>query len=129
MNSSSKFNWQVRAAVLSVFLLGFAAGALALNAYYVWFAAAPSSQPTRQQRYERIFDQLSLSEEQKTEVKKIVGETREEIQALRKESEPRVKEIRSHADERMQNVFTPEQWQKFQNLRDELRDTEKNSNK
>jgi Spy/CpxP family protein refolding chaperone len=125
MNSSSKFNWQVRVAVLSVFLLGFVAGALALNAYHVWFAASP---PTKQQRFERIFDQLSLSDAQKTDVQKIVGETREEIQALRKESEPRVKEIRGRADERFQKVFTAEQWQKFLNLRDALRESEKTSN-
>lgn len=116
----------MRAAVLSVFLLGFVAGALALNAYHVWFAA---SSPTKQQRYERIFDQLTLSDQQKTEVQKIVGETREEIQALRKESEPRVKEIRGRADERFQKVFTPEQWQEFQTLRDELRESEKHSSK
>jgi Spy/CpxP family protein refolding chaperone len=126
-SNSSKFNWQVRAAVLSVFLLGFVAGALALNAYHVWFG--PAAQPTRQQQYQRIFDQLSLSEEQKAEVRKIVGETREEIKALRKESEPRVKEIRAQADERFQKVFTPEQWQKFQNLRDALRESEKTSGK
>ncbi|HLM00732.1 MAG TPA: hypothetical protein VK400_06730 [Pyrinomonadaceae bacterium] len=126
MNSSSnnKFNWQVRLAALSVFLLGFVAGALALNAYHVWFAAS-SHQQTRQQRYEQIFDQLSLSDGQKAEVQKIVGETRDEIQALRKESEPRVKEIRGRADERFQKVFTTEQWQKFQNLRDTLRESEK----
>jgi Spy/CpxP family protein refolding chaperone len=126
MNSNNKFNWQVRIAVLSVFLLGFVAGGLALNAYHVWFAA---SSPTKQQRFERIFDQLSLSDVQKTDVQKIVGETREEIQALRKESEPRVKEIRGRADERFQKVFTPEQWQRFQNLRDTLRENEKTSNK
>ena len=56
--NNSKFNWQVRAAVLSVFLLGFAAGALALNAYHVWFGAVSTPPPTRQQRYQRIFDDL-----------------------------------------------------------------------
>lgn len=126
MNSNNKFNWQVRVAVLSVFLLGFVAGALALNAYHVWFAA---STQTKQQRFEQIFDELSLSDQQKTEVQKIVGETREEIKALRKESEPRVKEIRGRADERFQKIFTPEQWQKFQNLRDNLRENEKTSSK
>jgi Spy/CpxP family protein refolding chaperone len=124
MNSSNsnKFNWQVRVAALSVFLLGFVAGALALNAYHVWFAA---SAPTKQQRYEQIFEQLSLNDAQRVEVQKIIGETREEIQALRKESEPRVKEIRGRADERFQKVFTPDQWQEFQNLRDTLRESEK----
>lgn len=123
MNSSNKFNWQVRIAALSVFMLGFVAGALALNAYHVWFAT--SSQQTKQQRYDQIFEQLSLNDAQRAEVQKIIGETREEIQSLRKESEPRVKEIRGRADERFQKVFTPDQWQKFQNLRDTLRESEK----
>lgn len=122
MNSNNKFNWQVRVAVLSVFLLGFVAGGLALNAYHVWYSATSQ---TKEQRFGQILDQLSLSDEQKTEVQKIVGETREEIKALRKESEPRVREIRGRADERFQKIFTPEQWQKFQNLRDTLRENEK----
>jgi hypothetical protein len=41
--------------------------------------------------------------------------------ALRKESEPRVVEIRRQADERLQKIFTPEQWQRFQQQRDQLR--------
>jgi Spy/CpxP family protein refolding chaperone len=125
--SSSKFNWQVRVAALSIFLLGFVAGALALNAYHVYFGA--TSPPNRQQRYQRIFDQLSLDEQQKTEVQRIVGETREEVQALRKEGEPRMKEIRARASEKFQKVFTPEQWEKFQQLRNEMYESEKSGKK
>jgi Spy/CpxP family protein refolding chaperone len=124
MNSSSKFNWQVRLAALSIFLLGFIAGALALNAYHVWLE--PASVPNRQQRYERIFDQLSLNDRQRAEVQRIVGETREEIQTMRRENEPRMKEIRSRASEKFQKVFTPEQWEKFQRLRNEMYESEKN---
>jgi TRAP-type C4-dicarboxylate transport system, periplasmic component len=120
---SNKFNWQVRLAALGIFLLGFVAGALALNAYHVWFGA---SQPlTREQRYERIFEQLSLSEEQKTEVQKIVAETREDVHNLRKETEPRMKEIRSRTSEKLQKVLTPEQWEKFQKLRNEMKEEQK----
>lgn len=122
--NNSKFNWQVRLAALSIFLLGFVAGALALNAYHVWFSASQGL--TRQQRYERIFDQLSLTDEQKTEVQKIVGETREEVQALRKENEPRMKEIRSRTSEKFQKALNPEQWEKFQKLRNEMYESEKN---
>lgn len=121
--NSSKFNWQVRVAALSVFLLGFVAGALALNAYHVWFGAA--SRLTKQQRYEQIFDQLSLNEQQKAEVQKIVGETREEVQNLRKESEPKMKDIRARASEKFQKVFTPDQWEKFQKLRNEMGEVKK----
>jgi Spy/CpxP family protein refolding chaperone len=44
------------------------------------------------------------------------------LRALRRESEPRVTEIRREADERMQQVLTPEQWQQFQTVQHEMRE-------
>ena len=41
------------------------------------------------------------------------------MRAARQEMEPRMAEIRRQADGRLQTVLTPEQWQKFQRLRDE----------
>lgn len=125
--SDSKFNWQIRTAALSVFFLGFLGGALALNAYQVWFGAA-SSQGTKSERFERIFNELELNDAQKSDVSKIVGETREEIQNLKKERDARVREIRGRSDERFKRVFTNEQWTEFQSLRDEFRQNEKNDN-
>jgi Spy/CpxP family protein refolding chaperone len=125
--SDNKFNWQIRTAALSIFFLGFLGGALALNAYQTWFGGA-SSQETKSQRFERIFDQLELSDAQKADVSKIVGETRDEIQNLKKERDLRIREIRGRSDERFKQIFTAEQWTKFQRLRDELRQNEKNEN-
>src|SRR5438128_2476618 len=100
MNRDSKFNWQVRVAALSIFLLGLVAGALALNAYQVWFKASTSSTTTKQQRFERIFDQVQLSDEQKIEVQRVMNETREEFQNLKKDQDPLVQAIRARADEK-----------------------------
>jgi hypothetical protein len=124
--SNNKFNWQVRAAALSVFFLGFLGGALALNAYQVWYGAGSSG--TRSQRFERIFDQLELSDAQKMDVQKIVGETRGEIQTLKKDCDAHVQEIRAHSDERFKGIFSDEQYGKFVNLRDELRQSRKSGN-
>jgi hypothetical protein len=55
----------------------------------------------------------------------IVGETREKLQKLRQESDPRVQEIRAQNDENLQRVLTPEQWQRFQLEREKIRQTEK----
>lgn len=126
--SDNKFNWQIRTAALSIFFLGFLGGALALNAYQVWFGGAASSPATRSQRFERIFDRLELSDSQKADIQKIVGETREEIQTLKKERDTRIQEIRSHSDERFKQIFDSRQWTKFQQMRDELRQNEKNDN-
>ncbi len=122
MNSEIKNKWQIRIATLSIFLLGFLAGGFALNAYHLWFAA--TKQPTTQERYDEAFSRLGLSETQKVEVQKIVGEIRGNIQQLRLESEPRMQEIRAQNDEKLQRVLTPEQWRKFQEERDKIRRTE-----
>jgi Spy/CpxP family protein refolding chaperone len=120
MDKISRNRWQVRGAAVIIFLLGFAAGALALNAYRAW-AGRGGGQMSRQDRFEQMLDRLQVSGEQKTQVQQILGDTREQLQALRKESEPRVKEIRRQADERLQKVLTPEQWRQFQQMRDERR--------
>ena len=115
MNNVSKNRWQVRAAALIIFVLGFAAGILALNIY------RGLARVERRDRFEQMSEQLQLNDDQKTKVQQIFSDTREQLRALRRESEPRVNEIRSQADGRLQTVLTPEQWQKFQTIRDELR--------
>lgn len=119
MDAISKSKWQVRGAAIIIFLLGFAAGALALNAYKRWDRTGAGI--SRQDRFDRMLDTLKLSADQKTQVHQILGDSREKLQALRKESEPRVGEIRQQADERLQKVLTPEQWKQFQQMRTGLR--------
>ncbi|HEY0098130.1 MAG TPA: periplasmic heavy metal sensor, partial [Pyrinomonadaceae bacterium] len=119
MDMNSKNRWQVRAAALLIFLLGFTAGALALNAYRAWSRGDAGER--RQDRFEQMSERLKLNDEQKSQVQKILGDTREQLQGLRKEAEPRVTEIRRQADEQLQKTLTPEQWQQFQQMRDEMR--------
>ena len=127
MNTETKNVWQIRAATTAVFLLGFLAGAMALNAYHVWYG--PAASVPKRERFERIFNQLELTEQQRTETQQIFNETREQLQRLREEDEPRVREIRAQADVRLQRVLTPEQWQKFQQFRGEMRGQEKRDKK
>jgi Spy/CpxP family protein refolding chaperone len=118
MDSTNKSKWQVRTAAVVIFVLGFAAGSLALNVYKRW---ARPNESVRQNRFERMLDNLQLNADQKTQVHQIVSDTRTQLQAVRKESEPRVTEIRRQADERLQKVLTPEQWKQFQQERDAMR--------
>jgi Spy/CpxP family protein refolding chaperone len=114
MNRIKSTKWQVRVAALVVFVLGFAAGALVFNAYQGW---------ARERRggFQQVLESLELSAEQKTQVDQILADTRQQMQALRKESEPKIDEIRRQADERLQKVLSTEQWQKFQQKRAEMR--------
>jgi Spy/CpxP family protein refolding chaperone len=120
MDPNSRNRWQVRAAVVLIFMLGFAAGALAFNAYRAW-SRSGGQEERRQDRFEQMSERLKLGGDQKAQVQKILGETRERLQALRKESEPQVTEIRRQADEQLRKVLTPEQWQHFQEMREEMR--------
>jgi Spy/CpxP family protein refolding chaperone len=119
MDKNSRNKWQVRTAAILIFLLGFVAGALALNAYRAW--SRGGAQVSREDRFEQMSERLKLKDEQKSQVQKILADAREQLQALRKESEPRVTEIRRQADEQLQKALTPEQWQQFQQMRDEMR--------
>ena len=122
INLESINRWQIRLATLLIFGLGFAAGAFALNAYNLWFGAVKS--PTKQERYQEAFNQLNLSESQNAGVQKTVGETRESIQQLRQESEPRMQEIRARNDAELQKILTAEQWREFQQRREIIRQSE-----
>ena len=116
MDNASRNKWQVRGAALLIFVLGFVAGALALHGYSAWaYRRAP------QNRFEQLATRLQLDADQKTKVQQIFGDTRTQLQNLRKESEPKVTEIRQQTDLRLQQVLTPEQWKKFQQMREELR--------
>lgn len=119
MDRARKNSWLVRTAALAIFLLGFASGALAPSAYRAW--VRDRRQSGANDRIEQMAKNLNLNAEQKEQVRQIFGETRTQLEALRKESEPRFAEIRRHADERLQKILTPEQWEQLRREREENR--------
>jgi len=114
MDRATKNRWQVRVAAAIIFVLGFTAGILALNVYRGWSRDFGS-----RNRMDELSERLNLTPEQKTKVQEIFSDTREQLRAVRRESEPKVNEIRRQADGRLQTVMTPEQWQQFQKIKDE----------
>lgn len=118
MDTPSRNKWQARGFAVVIFVLGFTAGILAFNAYH-WVRGRRPTTPS--DRIEQMAARLQLNADQKTKVQQIFGDTQQQLQALRKESEPRVNDIRQQTDQRLQQVLTPEQWQKFQQMRSELR--------
>ena len=114
MNNVTKNRWQVRIAALIIFVLGFTAGILALNVYR---RARPFGGAGN--RMDELSERLQLTADQKTRVQEIFSDTREQIRGVRREMEPKMNEIRRQADGRLQTVLTPDQWQRFQRLREE----------
>jgi Spy/CpxP family protein refolding chaperone len=120
MDSKTKSKWQVRFAVLLIFAIGFIAGGLAVNFYRDRRGPSQFGGPMRG-GFSRVLDQLNLTPEQKTEVEKILEDTRAQLMEIRKESGPKFREVRKQTDERLQAVLTPEQWEQFQQIMKEGR--------
>src|SRR5262245_41241093 len=116
MNITTKNRWQVRLIAAIIFALGFTTGILAVNLY-----RSLARNVTPRDRFEQLSDRLQLNSDQKTKVQQIFSDSRDQLRTLRKESEPRVSDIRHQADEKLQQVLTPEQWKQFQSIRDEMR--------
>ncbi len=120
MNKTTKNRSLIWLAVLGIFALGFASGLLVLNIYQKpAFAGRGESSFFRANA---LTEKLNLTAEQQAEVEKIFSETRTQITELRKQSEPKFAEIRKQTDARLQQVLTPEQWEKFQQMKSEMRE-------
>ena len=113
MDSSARSKWQVRIAVLLLFVVGFIAGALAMNIYRSrhWAPRAGG-----RGGFEQMLDRLNLTQDQRTQVGEIFEDARKQLAELRKDSEPKFRDVRKNTDERLQSVLTPEQWEQFQQM-------------
>ncbi|HST20230.1 MAG TPA: periplasmic heavy metal sensor [Blastocatellia bacterium] len=114
-----KTKWQVRLAALIIFVIGFIAGALAMNIYRG--QRGPSAYGDRRGRFEETLDKLNLTQDQKNQVKAIFDDARAQLGQLRKESEPKFREVRKQTDDRLKAVLEPEQWEQFQQIMSEAR--------
>ena len=113
MDSKTRKKWEVRLAALILFVIGFIAGGLAMNLYRSreW---APRS--GGRGAFEHVLNKLNLSDEQRTEVTAIFEDARKQLDELRKESEPKFREVRKNTDDRLKAVLTTEQWEQFQRM-------------
>ena len=69
MDNVAKNRWQVRGAAMVIFVLGFAAGILALNVYR---ALGPRGRPAS--RMDQLAQRLNLTSDQKMKVQQIFGD-------------------------------------------------------
>lgn len=121
MNKTTKNRSLVWLAVLGIFALGFASGLLTLNIYHRPGANGRGGDLPFL-RVNTLAERLDLSAEQQAEVEKIFNEARAQVAELRKQSEPKFAEIRQHTDTRLQQILSPEQWEKFQQIKSTMRE-------
>lgn len=111
MNLRGKTRLKLLLAVLTVFALGCITGAALDSAYRL--QARNSRSDHQEDFFESMRSKLNLNNEQATQIRSIVDETRTEYRQLRGEVRPRYDSIREKGRTRIRALLTPEQQQKF----------------
>ncbi len=105
-----------------VFVLGGITGAGIAGVYRSNTSASLRGSHTRdrQAMFEKMRNDLSLTEEQSKEMRKVLDETGNEFRALRNELRPKYEGLRLKTRGRMRALLTAEQQQKFDALMAEI---------
>jgi Spy/CpxP family protein refolding chaperone len=96
--------------VVGVFVLGCVTG-ISLDSVYRLRSGGP--QRDKERVFERMKRDLDLNEQQATQIRAILDQTREEYRQLRAEVRPRYDSVRQSARMKIRALLTPEQQQKF----------------
>lgn len=111
--------WQALTALAALFALGVLSGALGAHLYYARALERPPGPPPFVGRFAgpRLEHRLDLSAEQRLQLREILEDTRREAERLRHELAPRMREVMERSDERIREILTPEQRERFAELR------------
>jgi hypothetical protein len=108
---------KVLLAFLTIFVLGFAAGALGLNIYFsrieTWRQSAWTGRFDRERYVKQMTEAVGIRPEQMGSLNAILDETREEFLELRKRLNPQFDEIRQRARNRVRALLDAEQQARF----------------
>lgn len=141
MESNSNSQSKARLIVVSVFVIGFAAGALALNLYQS-LNGSNKKDPRRggtEFLIGRMNEEVGLTSDQQETIRKILDETSEkykqirvEIDPLVKPFEPRFNSVRQESRDRIRALLTSEQLPKYEEMvqkHDKMREEERKRSK
>jgi hypothetical protein len=141
MESKTNSQTKARLIVVSVFVIGFAAGALALNLYQQLSRSSERNTPHNGTEFllKRMNDKVGLASDQQEQIKKILDETADKYKDIRKEMdpvvkpfEPRFNTVRQESRDRIRALLTPEQLPKYEQMvqeHDKMREQEKERSK
>ncbi len=141
MESNRNSQSKARLIVVSVFVIGFAAGALALNLYQS-LNGSNKKDPRRggtEFLIGKMNEEVGLTSDQQEKIRKILDETSEkykqirvEIDPLVKPFEPRFNAVRQESRDRIRALLTSEQLPKYEEMvqkHDKMREQERERSK
>ena len=106
-------------AVCALFISGVAIGALGMHLYYVQKLTSRWQHPAMVGRMmnERLARELDLSDEQQQEIQTILEGSRRRGAEMREYMRPRVEQLMRRTETAIEEVLTPEQREKFEQMR------------
>ncbi len=114
--TNGKTRLKIWLVIIGVFALGCVTGA-SLDSAYRLRASGEHRERRGRHGTENMFDDmkrdLNLSDQQATEIRAILEQTRDDYRALRTEVRPRYDSLRQNARARLRALLTPEQRQRF----------------
>ncbi|HEX7997279.1 MAG TPA: hypothetical protein VF528_02590 [Pyrinomonadaceae bacterium] len=121
MTPRAKTRLKIWLVMLGIFTLGCLTGAFLDSAYRLQarnkerqgMGERRGGKEGKEEGFERMKRDLNLNEQQATEIRAILDQTRNEFRALRQEVRPRYDVIRQNARTRIRALLTPEQQQRF----------------
>ena len=141
MESKTNSQTKARLIVVSVFVIGFAAGALALNLYQQLSRSSDRNTPRNgaELLLKRMNEKVGLASDQQEQIKQILDETADKYKDIRKEMdpvvkpfEPRFNSVRQESRDRIRALLTAEQLPKYEQMvteHDKMREQEKERSK
>ena len=104
--------------LIAVFLLGSVTGAAVTGLYRSRASAGRNGRDRskHEQRFEKMRQELNLTDQQATDVRTILDQTRNDYRALREELRPRFEEPRLRARTKIRALLNVEQQKKFDAL-------------
>jgi hypothetical protein len=125
MESKSNSQSKARLIVLTVFIIGFAAGALSLNLYQRFTSSSNKFDPRDRTTFiiNKMDDKMDLSGDQKSRIREILEGTAQQYLDIRREMEPFVKDfepkfdkVRQQSRSEIRTVLTEKQLPKYQEM-------------
>lgn len=113
MTERGKSLLKIWLAVVGVFILGCITGFSLDSVYRMRAGGERSERKNKEAVFERMKRDLDLNEQQATQIRAILEQTREEYRQLRAEVRPRYDAVRQNARTKIRSLLTPEQQQKF----------------
>lgn len=126
MESKTTSQTKARLIVLTIFVIGFTAGALSMNLYERFSSKGPDKEASphgSNYLLTKMDKKLDLSDDQEKEIGAILEETSQKYIEIRRDLQPRIKEyeprfdsVRTQSRDRIRAVLKPDQLPKYEEM-------------